>query len=744
MAVTGAEDAILILKHVGGLTSGQTMPLRRGVYQFGPSKTEDAGLDVGDPAVVSFELEVRSREDVLLSPGRDAVSIEGRTVSQPVPLKAGHTIQAGPDLFVLERADAELASTNRRIVAPTSPIIIPKVRPAAGLRYWPLLWLAVIAIIVGVALSFVLEELLWLALTGAGVVLALIVFLLRRRSAARARAENDQQVVQAKGQLASALMERRIETAREVRSMSAGPADVLPSFAGIGLGSTSSVAAVAAGTQPWQPPVGSMHAAGWDPQGIIEGHSTLAAVPLDVELAKPIAIAGPRPAALAAARYLTLVAAERVGGQNVAIDTDHPSDWSWSQGLVNPDASSASYIVSDRADGITPRQGIFITENAHPVPPGVGCVLSINSSGLAKVHDATGNTVADELVPYGITTKLAAASVSAAPAEQQRQRLAREAREHAARQAEATRALRANEAAARRAAESERRAKAEAQRTAARNTTAAQGTAQAQGTAAAQGTAQAQDRGATPPAPPLGAQPAARLVPPDPPAAPQPAAGQPARSTPPEPPPAPPTRPLRPDNTNREATSTTLFSADSLAQANVLIATVTLDLAKGLSTDRYSFAVLDSGSRPLIRLQQMDHCVGYAGVDDDAGIDEVLSLVDRHRSDRSSSRLLVLTVSNLVATLHYLENSGRAAQAQTLRNALAGADGVHLLVIGSTRHDLPVPEDLGELVSSRVVRQADGSAHVTDASGSRRLSFNESPAQDLTGAVAQLAGTGAK
>lgn len=743
MAVNGAEDSILILKHVGGLTSGQTMSLRRGVYQFGPSKTEDAGLDVGDPAVVSFELEVRSVDEVILSPGRDAVSIEGRTVSQPVPLAMGHTIQAGPDLFVLGRADDQSAPANRRIVAPTSPILIPKVQPARVRRYLPLLWLAIIGIIGGVALSFVLDELLYLALTAAGVVLACIVFFLRRRASSRARAENDQQVAQAKGQLAGALMDRRILTAQEARSVATGPADVLPSFAGTGDGPSTPLVAVASGARQWQPPVGSMQAAGWDPQGIVEGHSTLAAVPFEVDMGKPFAIAGPRPAALAIARYLTLEAAERVGAQNVAIDSDQPADWAWSEGLVNPDPSSASFIVCDRADTTTPSQGLFITDTPHPSPPGLGGLLSLNSTGLAKLHDATGNAVAEELVPYGITTKSAAAATAAAPTERERRRVAREAGESAARKAEAAKVRRSEEAAARRAAESERRAKAEAAR---REAAAQRQTAASQRQAGAN---QGQDPqqlvptpATTPPDPPA-------VVPSSPPLPPKPApptavVAPPDRLTPPEPPPAPPVRPPASDHADREATSTTLFSADELGEANVLLATVTLDLAKKLSPDRFSFAILDSGSRPMIRLRQMRHCVGYAGLDHDADVDAVLELVRRHRSEPTSSQLLVLAVSDLVATLAYLENSGRAAQALNLREALASADGIHLLVIGSTRHDVSIPSHLAELVSSEVGRRSDGSAHVSDASGSRQLSFDETPAQDLTGAIAQLTGSGSR
>lgn len=739
MAAIRAEDAILILKHVGGLTSGQTMSLRRGVYQFGPSKTEDAGLDVGDPAVVSFELEVRSADDVILSPGRDAVSIEGRTVSQPVPITAGHTIQAGPDLFVLGAADENSIATTGRIVAPTSPILVPKVDAAIARKYLPFLWLAAIGIIAGVALSFVLDELLWLALAGAGLILAGIVLILRQRSRSRARAENEQKVTQAKGELAGSLMDRRILVAQESRSTATGPADVLRGYAGVGDDPVSTKMTIASGTKPWQPPIGSMQAAGWDPQGIVDGHSTLAAVPFETSLAKPFAVAGPRPAALAFARYVTLAATEKFGADNVAIDSDTPSDWEWSAGLLQTDLASASFLVRDRADGSTPTAGLLITDEPHPVPPGIGSLLAISSSGVARLHDSTGNVIADELIPFGITRTSAAAANAGAEGERRRRAEVQEARALTERDSQAAKQRHADDVAARRAKDEARRIEAETRRL-----------------EAAAGRAKPKSLAASPPVPPAAlSAPAAPSRPPKPT---PPAPTSDAPLAPPAPPmglhapaapakpatPAAPVRPVAPARqpvpvrADRDATSTTLFSADELEEANALVASVTLDLAHRLPPDRFVFAVLDSGTRPLIRLRQMYHCTGYAALDHDDSVEALLEMVGRHIARPSAERLLLLAVSDLIGTLAYLEQSGRASQAVALRDALSLADGTSLVVVGSTRRDTPPSHDLAEAVMSQVERHADGTAHVRDSRGARPLSLSHTSGQDLTGSVARL------
>ncbi len=739
MAVTGAEDSILILKHVGGLTSGQTMPLRRGVYQFGPSKTEDAGLDVGDPAVVSFELEVRGPDDVILSPGRDAVSIEGRTVSQPLPITTGRTIQAGPDLFVLTTTADEASA--KRIVAPTSPIIVPKVHPTVASRYLPLLWLAGLSIIAGVALSFILDELLWLALAGVGLVVAGVVLLMRRRAEARAKAENEQKVTQAKGELAGSLMERRIVTAQEARSQSTGPADVLQSFAGDGSDPNTADLAIGAGTKPWKPPIGSLQGAGWDPQGIIDGHSSLAAVPFETELAKPFAVAGPRPAALAFARYLTLAVAEKVGANNIAIDTDEPSDWAWADGLLSPSTDNASFVVRDRTDGTTPRRGLLLTSEPHPVPPGVGGLLSISTTGVAKLHDGIGNTVADDIVPYGVTSKSAVAAKAGASAERLRREEIREARRAANREVEAAAAQRNAEVQARRAKAEVQRTEAETQRLEEAEMRAQRAAVKAaeQSAGIAPEVTEVRDATSDVEVAPL-VDPAAVATAPARPPRPAPPTDADLRKTPPDPPPfAPsaPTRPTAPAKTGRDATSTTLFLSDDLGHADALVASVTIDLAERLTPDRFAFAVLDSGSRPLIRLRQMFHCNGYAGIDHDASVDALLDMVERHQR-QANNRLLLLAVSDLVATLAYLDGAGRYTQAQQLRNALAAADGKSLIVIGSSPRSNPPSHDLAEVVMSQVERYADGTARVRDSRGSRPLSFNEASGQDLTGSVARL------
>ncbi len=699
MAVQGEEDAVLILKHVGGLTSGQAMLLRRGVYQFGPSKNEDAGLDVGDPAVVSFELEVRAADDVVLSPGRDAVSIEGRSVAQPVPVAPGSVVQVGPDLFVLSAADSTQTGQARRVLAPTSPILIPKVQPPAPAQYSVLLWVAVALVVAGIALAFVLDQIFWLALVGLGVVLGLTTWFLRRRAHSRAQKAKDHSIIQAKGQLDSALMDRRIKTAQEHRSAASDPADTLSTFSGQATTGSLDGVAIAAGTRPWKPPIGSMRGAGWDPEGIIDGHSTLPAVPYGIDLNVPFGVCGPRPASLAVTRYVVLAIAERIGAQNIAIDTNQPQDWEWTHDLVGTDPRIAHFVVRDRAGATPPARGLIITEELHPLPPGLSGVLSVGTNGLARLHDSSGNPVANDLVPYGITGKSAlSAAVTGS--------LARTATPMPSKP-----------------------------------------------------TAPDADRGPVDPPPAPGRQVLAPpdidltvidLTDPDPGKENEPAMMS-AATRPPQPPapnlmkasPAPPTPPAgrsttTTDPSERNTGSTTLFTARHLSEGNELLASVAIDLCRRMHPNQLSIVILDSGSRPLIRLRQLSHCIAYAGVDNPGAVDGILDLVDRQPSSGDQIPMVFFAVSDLVSTVALLRSSGRSAQADRILQSLQRANRTELMVAGSSQNAIDAPDELHQVITSFVERNLDGSAEIHDVQGDRPLNVDRPSGRDLTGAVARL------
>lgn len=757
-----ADETIVQLAHVAGLTAGKTMPLIPGTYEFGPNDADDEGLGMGDPTSVSFILEVRRTGEVVLTPGQIAVSIEGQRVSSPVNIVPGHTIQAGADHFVL-LAPTEAAGAGRRPMAPTSPITIRAAEvDDAGRRRGTLL-LAIALIVVGVLLGLLVDE-LWYLLAGLGIVLGVVGWLARSRRLRRAEARREASVQEAKADLASSLMKRRIAVAQERRSEVAGPAELL----GGATLTPSSALAIGAGDTEWTPRVGRSDGIGWDPHPIIDDYSSVSSVPFTVDHeAGPVALCGPRSATLAVARYLTVAAMHHFGPEEVTLSSDDDAAWAWADDSVR--RGSHGFVIVDRDDPEVPAQGIIVLDADQPIPTGVDRVVRVTENDIAHASDEEGRLLAADLVPYGLTAPAATAAAATVVSQHEEKRRIRAAK---AERDEANR--KAREEAKKAAAESRRAAEAKASETAkaaraARQARAARAAASAGATATPSANAFRDSPTLSTDATDLHDDTAlleSDITPLDSEAA--PIAVAPLASTPA----APSTRPVDgvaageadPADLDAESSAagdgdgdedidaspleeltpgnaTVLFTVDDAAIGRELVASVAIDMAHRRGPGELAVGIIDSAERGLIRLKQLPHCVGYAALDDPTGIDDVLTIVESHTDGHreiGESDAMVLVISDLVPLIDHLHATGRADDARRLIRAASNSDDQRLIIAAANSSTAEIHVDFDACVTSRVDYTSDGDARIVDANGERPLPSTDFSARDLTGAVAAI------
>ncbi len=764
------------------------MPLSAGTYEFGPNESDDEGLGIGEPSSVSFGLEVRPDGECVLSPGRLLVSVEGQKVSSPISVTSGQTIQAGADHFVV-LPPAAATGSNRRVLAPTTPIAIAAVNPVPPPRGGFLLALALLLIVLGVVLGITVDD-LWYLLAGVGIVLGIFTWLRRGRLGRAAQHKREVDLRNAKSELASALMDRRFAVAQERRSQIVGPAELLSTDAL----SAPTLLAVGAGDTEWSPKVGRSESLGWDPHPTIEDYSSVSSVPFQLDTGRgPIAIAGSRSDTRAVARYLTVAAMHQFGPDAVSISTDDTSAWEWADGHVSRSASE--FTIVDRADvgsiatGSMPARGAILIDTDEQLPDGVDRVLRVSTTSVAHAVDDQARLLAADLVPYGLTVaaaQSAAASVIAQHASNPAMRAAAEERLKnidrpaptpplpstvplptsppmpktptggLGRQSLAnTDAMGISPAAAEpnsgatggaavggalaggavvggaaaAAALSSTTGEATESRSSIETTIDAEG-----------GVDIADEHGS-------GLDP--REIDPkelDPSALDDSSlddtsldSGALVRTE-------SSTASSEPDMSAPSHVSagdaTVLFTVDSAEVGRELVASVAIDMAHRKSPSAASVCVIDSKERGLIRLRQLPHCVGYAAIDDRPGLDRVLTTIENH--NRAAARAggspttMTVVISDLGPLLDFLRRAERDVDINRLINAAATSSSHALVVAAATSASAPVDPAFDACVTSRVRHESSGQARISDGQGERDLPTADFSASDLTGAVAAI------
>lgn len=397
-----AGTPIVELRHEAGLTAGQTLPLRPGRFRFGPQRSDDGGLNIGAPDVVSFDLHIDQDGGALLTAGAEPIAVEGVLVDRPVRLGDGDVVQLTTDHFVLRSMtdntdDRPERSIEHRVVTSAD---LPTLQT----------WLAVFGVVTVVGSIAGLSNGSWFgALIGIGGLVATLAFRERRRR--QAAAEQATATMNARGLLFSEIIDARKAAAEALRAGANTPAAVAAGARGADLAGSPLEVTIASGDRAWTPPVTPHRPPGWDHEAIVEELSFLPAIPFTIDLdSGPLAILGPRAATLAVARHIAT--AVLVGdGTSAGIDvtTDLAADWRWlkqtgagtlrivdhcSCAADQPPIGPRTVVLQNTADELT---------RACPDAQ-FPCVMTIADDGNASINsDADGDAIG--FVPHGITDR---------------------------------------------------------------------------------------------------------------------------------------------------------------------------------------------------------------------------------------------------------------------------------------------------------------------------------------------------
>lgn len=379
---TQTEDAVIVLRHESGLTAGNTMQLRLGRYEFGPTIGERGGLASGRPSVVGFEVHVLGPQQIRIVPKEAGIEVDGRPISEPESVSPHQIIRAGADYFVFGESDDFVDLVKRpRDEIHVARATRPETKPVLPL-WW--LWIAIIAL--GLALMALVSR-NWAAVALAGVLGGALAWLWARRDTKKQHALHETEIQRANAALVSELMTARAMVGRQCRAAHLSPTDLHGPTPHPLNGDNVTIqgrkleVALGLGDVYWQPPVVGRDNAGWNYQSVVDTYSSLAAVPYLLDLnAGPVALVGSAPATASIARYLDS-ASRSITGESIAIISTDPSE---------PRPARINGPVA------------YVVESAENVPTSCAHIISISDAGFASVHNKHGAKLADDLVPNGL------------------------------------------------------------------------------------------------------------------------------------------------------------------------------------------------------------------------------------------------------------------------------------------------------------------------------------------------------
>ncbi|MDA3040833.1 MAG: hypothetical protein O3C27_15135, partial [Actinomycetota bacterium] len=399
------------MRHEAGFASGDVVDLPPGRHQFGACPaTIKAGHDAGALPIIAFEIDVHLDEAgkaLSLVPHTDNASqaatltVNGRLVSDIIAIEPGAVIGIGPDAFVLEGDQPDVASPwtgplpNRVVVPPSPERRLPP--PFAVPTALALLLAALLVVAFG-------DLTLWPMLAPTTLLVAVTTRRQGRlqRRYTREHAEQEARRVErfrtdletAAGHEASRRREAVISAHQVLRAARRGRRVV-----------SDRPIAIALGTAAWRPEVdvcGPLDAAMLD---LLAEHSSLAAVPVAIDPAKALlGIVGPRPATLAVARHLLTAAAQ--GQAPVRFEGGLRDDAAW-QLLLDLQSCEASATALGVIDGgrptTRPNAGVVLadTEDQLAFPPDL--LMRLQPNGVVTLTVPSAGLSAHGLMPIGIS-----------------------------------------------------------------------------------------------------------------------------------------------------------------------------------------------------------------------------------------------------------------------------------------------------------------------------------------------------
>ncbi len=389
------EQPVVELRHDAGLTAGHTLGLRPGTFRLGPRKSSEGGLVTGAPEAVSFDLVIGANGNTTLNVGLEAVAVEGVVVDRQVQLEDGDVVQLTTDHFIVRSlAPATRRQPKSTITPPTVPA--PSLPPMSG-------WLSFFALLAlfGLVVGFVRSSLFGLLLIGIGGIVTTLI--IRSRLHRRARQEHATQLANARSLFFNEILDVRKAAAEPLRSEANTPTTVARMASDPPqTKSTRLYATVASGDRSWTAPVVCHRDPGWNHQEVIDELSFLPAIPFTIDFDEgPVAIVGPRLAALAVARHIATTALiASPADSHVSVKTTVPADWRW---LIQS-STSAALTILDGADGpLGPRTVLLAAslEAVQETSP-FSHVVHIHDDGRASIRLPNGEN-GHGFVPHGIT-----------------------------------------------------------------------------------------------------------------------------------------------------------------------------------------------------------------------------------------------------------------------------------------------------------------------------------------------------
>lgn len=395
--------AAVELRQVAGLTAGGSLPLPAGTHEFGRAEVPGTRLEPGAVREVAFRLVVAEDASVQILPGDGEVRVEGVPLAGPRSLTGGiidvgsAAFTVGPTRVALARSGTAAAVGQER-PGPETPgvrrIGVPARTPApspgplrqrARRRH---------------------EE--YLASVAADLDAALAMTIQQVASKRRADHPDAEEVVHRARFGATARADEPVPLAAGLVPLALGPV-------------------------PWDPPVDIDGPIEAPLQQVLDARSSLPLLPLVVDLgAGPVAVVGPRAAAMAVARYVVVALSVATPSEQLRISLVAPPSaaWHWLEpapaltaGPPQPGGLEVSLVdgdaphderkrAVDRACREQRTGALLVLEDAADAPS-AATVLQLDQDGTASLLGPWGRDRSRGVIPLGLPDATASAALSA-------------------------------------------------------------------------------------------------------------------------------------------------------------------------------------------------------------------------------------------------------------------------------------------------------------------------------------------
>lgn len=419
------------LRQIAGLTSGETIILTAGSYDFGTDRTGNVG----------FSLEIGDDSSITIVPGSSGIHLDSKLVFEKQKL-GNEIINVGSARFQVGSA-RPTARNRRELIAGSTPQIHEQTIRVLEAEQ---------ALDAGTALA---NERPRLRSSNVGPSSNSITGFLARRAAASTEPLHSQREATARSAMPAQslpgvstnptgfvdrLLAARSDLGEQRRSQHPNPEE-LARRAKHGKALTwhrdtdhwhFGLVGLATADLPWQPHFD-------DPTHLTDYQSdlarsvgTLPSVPVIADLgAGPVGIVGSRAARLACARHLMTALATLSSPNDLQISVrateDCHEDWTWAAQLPHVtssiDLARALVVIDDErqfensASGLTVAASagvgtILLADDVASLPPRCATVMVLHESGLATIRNHRDGSTVTNATPHGISTRLASETAS--------------------------------------------------------------------------------------------------------------------------------------------------------------------------------------------------------------------------------------------------------------------------------------------------------------------------------------------